>query len=107
MKRDGEAVLLRTDKVPPYGPNSTFDDERQPQTPNNLNAAFISALSIGADGTIFVADQVNVEIKQVSNFIPLPNPIGDYEVINTDYFNQHYVQPKLIGQPRQYVARDG
>lgn len=53
--------MLRTDKVFPYGPNST--DERQQ---NNLNAGYVSALSIGADGTIYVADQINLEVSMIN-----------------------------------------
>jgi len=82
VRRDGVPLLLRTDKVFPYGggplSNSTATTHN---TKNNLAAEVISALSIGADGTIYVADITSMEIKQVSNFIPLPNANGDYEVV--------------------------
>jgi len=79
VKGLGEPVLVRTDKMPPYGPNYT--DTTGQQNKNNLDAGFTSALSIGADGTIYVADQAHLELKQVSHFIPVPNLNADYEVV--------------------------
>ncbi|CAG7727590.1 unnamed protein product [Allacma fusca] len=76
VRTDGHPLLVRTDKVAPYGQNHTDGDRQR----NNLDAGFVSALSIGADGTIYVADQANLELKQVSHFMPMPNVNGDYEV---------------------------
>ena len=80
VKMNGRPLLVRTDKVPPYGQNhTTFSTdglgsttgERQ-RNNNNLDAGFVSALSIGADGTIFVADQANLNLNRSPISFPCP-----------------------------------
>lgn len=102
VKRPGEVLLVRTDKISPYGHNSSrlimppssslpssssstsspsSGGDRHHQR-NNLDAGFVSAVSVGADGTVYIADQANLELMKVADFIPTPADMNtDYEVV--------------------------
>lgn len=77
VSSDGTVSLVRTEYSVMSNDNLVKDKAKK----TNLEAGSVSSMCIGADGTVYFSDQMNVEIRQVSPYIPVSNANGDYEVI--------------------------